>query len=138
MVGLLEAIGVGVKRDFPSVELPVTGRNSMARSYDRRMNALRLLISLALVGATQFAVAAEPVNHCKGPDGRMTMTDRPCGDPATERGAQPNRIVVEQLQAEDIFRARDMMLRDGSSVSPTDGAKGSETSSGLGSAGSAR
>ncbi|MGJ7506507.1 hypothetical protein [Variovorax sp. GT1P44] len=81
------------------------------------MNALRLLVILAVVGAAQSAIA-DPVNHCKGPDGRMTVTDRPCGDPATERSVQQQpRIVVEQIQAEDIFRARDMVRRDGSPYS---------------------
>lgn len=81
------------------------------------MNALRLLVTLAVVGATQSAMA-DPVNHCKGPDGRTTLTDRPCGDPATERSVQqPTRIIVEQIQAEDIFRAREMVRQDGSPYS---------------------
>ncbi len=86
-------------------------------SYDHRMNALRLLVALAVVGAAQSALAADPVNHCKGPDGRMTITDRPCGDPATERSVQRPTLIVEQIQAEDIFRAREMVRRDGSALS---------------------
>ncbi|MGO4395210.1 hypothetical protein AB4Z46_28015 [Variovorax sp. M-6] len=70
------------------------------------MNTLRLLICLAGIAATQF-VFADQVNHCKDSYGRVTMTERPCGDPATERNQrQPPQIAVDQIQAEDIFRAR--------------------------------
>jgi hypothetical protein len=84
------------------------------QSYHPRMKVLRLLVCLSLLSSAQLALAADPVNRCKGPDGRITLTERPCGDPATERSIQqPARITVEQIEAEDIFRAREMAKQDG-------------------------
>ena len=78
------------------------------------MKSLRLFVCLSLVSTTQLTLAADQVNRCKGPDGRITMTDRPCGDPATERSPPDSRqATVEQIPAEDIFRAREMARRDG-------------------------
>ena len=81
------------------------------------MKALRLLLGLAVFGASAFALA-EPVNHCKGADGRTTLTDRPCGDPSTERAVGQPTLVVEQIQADDIFRARALVRQDGSALEP--------------------
>jgi hypothetical protein len=78
------------------------------------MKSPRLFVCLFLVSATQIALAADQVNRCKGPDGRITMTDRPCGDPAMERIPEhPRQVTAEEIQAEDIFRAREMAKKDG-------------------------
>ena len=78
------------------------------------MKPPRLLACLALFSTTQFALAAGPVNRCEGPDGRITMTDRPCGDPAMERSPQhPRQVTAEEIQVEDIFRAREMAKKAG-------------------------
>lgn len=47
------------------------------------------------------------------------MTDRPCGDPSAERPRerQAPLIVVEQIQAEDIFSARTKIRDDGEPMS---------------------
>lgn len=47
------------------------------------------------------------------------MTDRPCGNPSVERPPerQAPLIVVERLQAEDIFSARTRIREDGEPMS---------------------
>lgn len=84
------------------------------------MNTLRLLVGVILVSVLQPSAFADQVNFCRDANGRQTMTDRPCGDPSITRsqGQRPSQIVVEQIQADDIFRARTMIRENGTAVSP--------------------
>jgi hypothetical protein len=51
------------------------------------------------------------------------MTERPCGNPATEAGSrQPIKIEVENIQADDIFRARGKVSRTGHPLSAAEAA----------------
>ena len=71
------------------------------------MNLPRTLLCLALIGAAFNAFAADPVRRCKDASGHVYLTDRLCGDPATDQsGRRPPQIAVDQIQADDIFRAR--------------------------------
>lgn len=73
---------------------------------------LRFLICFAVVGATQPAIA-DQVNRCKDPNGRIYMTERPCGNPATERhNRRPAQISADEVDAKEIFNARSIS-RDG-------------------------
>ena len=89
-------------------------------AYHAAMNTLRLLIGIAMVGAIHHPAFADQVNLCKDANGRQTMTDRPCGDPSITRsqGQRPAQIIVEQIQADDIFRARTKIRENGTAVSP--------------------
>lgn len=72
----------------------------------RRMNQKRLLGFIALLGVSQVILAG-PVNKCKLPDGRVMMTDRPCGDPATERRRERHaQGSADEIDADEIFSAR--------------------------------
>ncbi|WP_353505973.1 DUF4124 domain-containing protein [Variovorax fucosicus] len=89
-----------------------------ATAYHLSMNTLRLLTCVAVFGA--FApVFADPVNQCRDARGRIIMTDRPCGNPSVERPPerQSPLIVVEQIQAEDIFSARTRIRDEGEPMS---------------------
>jgi len=71
------------------------------------MKLSRTLLCLALIGAAPMAFAADQVRRCKDASGHTYLTDRLCGDPATDRsGQRPPQIAVDQIQAEDIFRSR--------------------------------
>lgn len=88
------------------------------RPYDSRMNTLRLLVCLGVIAAVQPAFA-DQVNQCRDASGRRLMTDRPCGDPSLERPSlRPPQIVVEQMAAPDMFRARNKVRNDGAPMAP--------------------
>jgi hypothetical protein len=86
--------------------------------YHLSMNLSRVLICIAAISATQ-CVFAEKVNKCKDSSGHIFMTDRLCGDPATEQSSrQPSQIVVDQIEAEDVFRSRGESRDDRPPASP--------------------
>lgn len=86
------------------------------------MNTLRLLIGVSAIAVAQVGWAG-PVNKCTDVRGQVVMTERPCGNPATEAGSrQPIKISVESIQADDIFRARKKLNRTGHPLSNSEAA----------------
>lgn len=70
------------------------------------MSLTHAMIWLAIASAPAMALAKD-VNKCKQPDGRVIMTDRPCGDPATERHhKRPAQDAANEINAGEVFSAR--------------------------------
>jgi len=70
------------------------------------MSLTHAIIWLAIAGAPAMALAKD-VNKCKQPDGRVIMTERPCGDPATERHHnRPAQDAANEISAGEVFSAR--------------------------------
>ncbi|MDM0116438.1 hypothetical protein QTI66_30285 [Variovorax sp. J22R133] len=73
--------------------------------FVRRLQSLLAWLAFAAV-ATQ-AAQAQTVNKCKLPDGSTMMTERPCGDPATERrNHRPADVSAAEINADEMFSAR--------------------------------
>jgi hypothetical protein len=65
-----------------------------------------LFICIAVSVASQGAFAGK-VNKCKDSSGRTYMTERPCGDPATEQNhLRSTHVAADEVQAKGIFSAR--------------------------------
>jgi hypothetical protein len=65
-----------------------------------------LFICIAVLAASQGAFAGK-VNRCKDSSGRTYMTERPCGDPATEHNHhQSTGVAATEVEAKEIFGAR--------------------------------
>jgi len=92
-----------------------------AQAYHSFMNAFGLLAAGCIAALTVvYPASADQVNQCRESNGRRVMTDRPCGDPSAERNRDRRapQIVVEQIEAEDIFSARSKIREEGLPVSP--------------------
>jgi hypothetical protein len=75
------------------------------------MSPSRLFICIAVVAASQ-SVFAGKVNKCKDPSGHTYMTERPCGDPATEYNHhQSTHVAAGEVEAKEVFSARKKINR---------------------------
>ena len=74
--------------------------------YHYKMKPSLLFICIAVLAASQGAFA-EKVNRCKDSSGRTYMTERLCGDPATEHNhLQSAHVAADEVEAKGIFSAR--------------------------------
>jgi hypothetical protein len=65
-----------------------------------------LFVFIAMLAFSQGALA-DKVNKCKDSSGRSYMTERPCGDPATEHNHhQSTGVPASEVEAKEIFGAR--------------------------------